>query len=313
MTTCEICGSTQFSIIATEIREGQGLIAQCEHCQLIFQQLDWGVDQIRDYYDSEYQVTNSLVTGRSLTPREHYEDRLKTIQPLFENIQPLLKNNMRVLEVGCGAGALLSKIRPHVKDCAGIELNQSFVKFINEELGIKAFSEDLMQIVFPNTFDLIISIDTLDHLPNPFFTLQKINRLLTSDGMVYLEVPNQQDAFNLFLPEENRVKYNKFFWHRAHLFYFTHETIVKLFERTGFYTDISCRHNYTLKNFLNWFFSGQPQKSFVAGTTDVGLFPGKSDFESQMNLLFEKIEPEFKQIMSTTFHGDTLCCLAKKK
>ena len=314
MPVCEICESQAFDLIASEIREGEGRILKCRECGLIIQDLEWDEARLKAYYEQEYQQTNSLVTGQEQTPREHFEDRLKTIYPVFKQIEPLLSDtDQRVLEIGCGAGSLLSLIKPRVEMCVGIELNSAFVEFIKSDLGIKAYAEDIARLGFEESFDLVISIDTLDHLPNPLETLRTMNDLLVPGGRVYLEVPNQRDALNLYLPPHTREKYNTFFWHRAHLFYFARETIARLFNKAGFDVSVHCRHNYTLKNYLNWYFLGSPQQSFVSGTTDVDLFSGKSEFEKRMNALFREIEPKFKEIMAGTFHGDTLCCVAVKK
>ena len=313
MAFCEICESQEFDLVASQIREGEGSILKCLECGLIIQDLGWDDAALKAYYEKEYQKTNSLVTGQEQTPREHFEDRLKTVEPIFKNIEPLLSGpDRRVLEIGCGAGSLLSLIKPHVQRCVGIELNSAFVEFIKSDLGIEAYAEDVVTLGFKSGFDLVISIDTLDHLPNPLETLRVMNDLLVPGGRVYLEVPNQQDALNLYLPPHTREKYNTFFWHRAHLFYFTKETITRLFNKAGFDVSVRCRHNYTLKNYLNWYFLGKPQPSFVSGTTGVDLFFGKSEFEERMNALFRENEPKFKKIMSDTFHGDALCCVAVK-
>lgn len=311
MPRCEICESSDFSLITTKIREGEGRIMRCKSCGLIIQDLGWDKDNLREYYEKEYQETNSLITGRKQTPKEHFEDRLKTVGPIFENIQKLLRPYMNVLELGCGAGTLLSLINPHVAKSVGVELHTPFVEFIKHELGIEAHAKDLKSLKYEGKFNLAVCIDSLDHMPNPLETLWSLRALLAPGGIIYMEVPNQEDALNLYLPESTRQQYNIFFWHRAHLFYFTRQTLANLFGKVGFRVSITCRHNYTLKNYLNWYFLGRPQQSFVTGTTDLGFFSGQSEFERRMNDLFRRIEPEFKTILAETFHGDTLCCVAE--
>ena len=309
MPVCEICEGIKFTRIATQIREGEGCILQCDKCGLVIQDTDWQGNSFSKYYDEEYQVTNSLVTGRVQTALEHFNDRLTTIHPVFKKIKPLLNQKSRVLDVGCGAGELLSLIKPHVDNCAGVELHKPFVDFIRNHLKIEARAADLNHVHFDQSFDLVISIATLDHLPNPLQTLLTMKRLLSPGGKIYLEVPNREEALNYFLPEANRIKFNKFFWHRAHLFYFTKETIAALFRKAGLAMEISCRHEYTMKNFLNWYFWGEPQSSFVTGVNEIGLFDGNSDFEVRMNHMFQMMEKQFKNIVSETFRGDTICCL----
>lgn len=308
MPKCEICNSQDFELIATQIREGEGKIAKCKTCGLVIQDLNWSEQRLRDYYENEYQVTNSLVSGKKQSVAEHYADRVKTIDSVFNCIRPLLRPESRVLEVGCGSGSLLSRIKPYVAYCAGVELHTPFVDFIKNDLAIEAFAVDVNKLKLEQKFDLIISISTLDHLPNPLETLTSMKNLLAPSGRIYLEIPNLDEALNCKLPEANRKKYNTFFWHRAHLFYFSRMTAAALFEKIGMKVDIRCRHEYTLKNFLNWYYTGTPQKDFVTGLTDTGLFKGDDFFETEMNKLFADIEPKFKQIMADSFGGDNLCC-----
>jgi SAM-dependent methyltransferase len=306
--SCEICEGSEFKLIATKIREGAGQIMKCAKCGLLIQNLDWDDNDLKQYYENEYQRTNSLVSDKIQTPKERYDSRLLTISPIFDQIKPLLNKNLKVLEVGCGSGALLSLIKPHVKKCVGVELYTPFVEFIKEELEIEAYAEDINQINIGDKFDLIISIATLDHLPNPGETLMTMRDYLTESGRLYIEVPNCDEALNHFLPEHNRLKYNEFFWHRAHMFYFNKDTLAALFKKCELNSKITSRHEYSLKNFLNWYFIGKPQPSFVGACNEKTLFDGHTDFEDKMNEMFSLMDRQFKSIMSDTYRGDSLCC-----
>ncbi|MBL7129812.1 MAG: class I SAM-dependent methyltransferase [Candidatus Omnitrophica bacterium] len=308
MPVCEICNNRDFALIATRVREGESRILKCDNCGLIIQNSVQDKEQLKEYYEIEYQRTNSLVRGKIQTPLEHFNDRLKTIKPIFEQIRFLLTPESKVLEVGCGPGSLLSLIKPHVAKCIGVELYSPFVDFMKEHLAIEAYAEDINRLNLKDSFDLVISIATLDHLPTPYETLSSMKNLLSSSGKIYIEVPNCDEALNRFLPPVNRTKFNKFFWQRAHLFYFTKETIAALFKKAGLEIKITCRHDYTLKNFLNWYFLGKPQASLVTGMTDTNFFEGKSDFELRANRMFKAAEKEFKIIISETFRGESLCC-----
>lgn len=310
---CEICGNKDFVLIATKIREGKGRILKCGSCGLIIQDIGWSSAKLKEYYEHEYQRTNSLVAGRTQTPAEHFKDRLSTIGPVFEGIKHLLKPDSNVLEVGCGAGSLLSLIKPHVANCVGIEAYTPFVDFINNELGIEAHAIDLAKLNSKVHFDIIISIATLDHIPNPCSTLLAMRGRLSKSGKIYIEVPSCEQALNLYLPSKMKEKFNEFFWHRAHLFYFDRSTISALFDKCGLSVSMTCRHDYTLKNFLKWYFTGRPQTSLVSGMSETGLFSGRSDFESRMNKMFELMEKDFKKIMAETFRGESFCCIGTSK
>ena len=310
MNSCEICGSEDFSLVATEIREGAGKICQCNSCGLVIQDISQTYEGLDKYYNEEYQLINSLVSGREQSPKEHFDDRIMTIKPIIENIRPYLNPQIKLLEIGCGTGELLYNIKSYVSEVTGVEINSRFVNFINSDLGIEAYAGDINKIdIGGRKFDFIISIATLDHLNNPLETLVTMRDLLAPDGKIYIEVPNRNEGLNHYIPSPNREMFNKFFWHRAHLFYFTKATITALFKKAGLNVSISCRHDYTLKNFLNWYFLGKPQSGLVTGMLDSRFFYGKSDFEVRMEKALSSLEEEFKMIMLQTFCGDNLCCI----
>lgn len=309
MQKCEICDNKNFSLIATKIREGDGRIIKCKNCGLIMQDIDWDERKLREYYEGEYQFTNPLIAGKILTPEEHFNERIQTIQPIFRQIKPLLSKEKKVLEVGGGPGALLSLCKPIVKKCVGVELNTEFVEFMKRNLGIEAYPEDVNKLKLDEKFDVIIMISTLDHLPNPLETLISLKNLLTVNGKIYVEIPNRDEALNYFIPEPNLSSFRKFFWHRAHLFYFTKETISALFKKVGLSIRVTCRHDYTLKNYLSWYFVGKPQSDIVTGMVRNVFLNGNSVFEVRMKKMFATMEKEFKGIMSETFRGDSLCCM----
>ncbi len=311
MQKCELCDGNHFHVIATEIREGPGTILQCDTCGLVAQDIEQTESDLKHYYNAEYQKTNSLREGTVQTPREHFSDSIRAFEAVFERVRPFLAKDKRVLDIGCGAGELLHLVKPHVTEAVGIELNEDFVRFIRDDLGIPAYAEDVNRMDLPDkSFDLIFCIMTLDHLPNPGETLSTMKRLLKDKGMIYIEVPNRDEALNRFLPEQNRKRFNTFFWHKAHYFYFTKETLFGMLKKAGLSAKIICRHQYTLVNFLNWYFCGTPQKAFVDATSKSHLFAGRSEFEHRMNGLFDDAEREFQTILSDTCTGDSLCCVA---
>jgi 2-polyprenyl-3-methyl-5-hydroxy-6-metoxy-1,4-benzoquinol methylase len=276
--------------------------------------MDQSEEDLSRYYNEEYQKTNSLVVGKLQTPREHFDDSIKALNGLLNNVRPLLRPRMTVLEVGCGTGEILYSIKPSVREVVAIELNKEFVDFIRNDLKIEAYNQDVNTMDFgTRKFDLILCIGTLEHLSNPLATLRTMKNLLAEGGILYLEVPNTEEAMNLYLPEPSRKKFNTFFWHRAHTFYFTRDTLKKILDRAGFSSNITSRHQYTLINFLNWYFTGQRQNRYLEASTGVRLFTGSNPFETEMNRMMEEMETRFHIILSKTGHGDTLCAVARKR
>jgi len=269
-------------------------------------------EEIDNYYNKEYQLTNSLEKGREQTAKERFDTRIKTIAPIIEQIKPCLKKGQRVLDIGCGAGEVLYSIKLFVSEVVGVELNKSFVDHVKNDLGFEAYCQDVNLIDFKDKkFDLIISFGALDHMPNPLETLKTMKSLLAPGGELCLFLPNRNEAMNFFLPESTREKFNAFFWHKAHFFYFTKETSEKLLTKAGFTCEITNYHQYTLKNFLNWYFTGASTKLSVDAMSNVDLFSGNDPFEQKINEMFQEMERRFHKIAEETFRGDMIRVIAK--
>lgn len=307
---CHLCEvEDNFKTISTKIREGDGLILECKNCGHVFQALEMNSDELEEYYNDIYTATNSL-SDSQIDVKEHFSERLKTLDNMLKQIDPILKKHMKVLDIGSGAGALMYSIKDKVKSLYATELNKSYVKFMNEK-GIKAQYGFFEKLEFDTKFDLIVSINALDHMPYPIEILKKIYSSLKEDGKIYLELPNRNEALNFFLPEEKQSNFNTFFWHKAHFHYFHEDTIRYALEKIGFKNiDINFRHQYTIVNFLNWYFTGDRQKVYVDATTNTALYNGSSDFESKMNELFKKTNEEFLEIMKETGRGDSMVITA---
>lgn len=309
---CNLCEAEQgFKTLSTKIREGKGLILECKNCGHIFQALEMNSDELEEYYNDIYTATNSL-SDTQIDVQEHFDERVKTLDNLLKQISPILEKNMKVLDIGSGAGALMYGIKDKVKSLYATELNKSYVKFMNEK-GINAQYGFFEKLEFDTKFDLIVSINALDHMPYPMKILKKIYSCLEDAGKIYLELPNRNEALNFFLPEDKQEKFNTFFWHKAHFHYFHEKTIRYALEKIGFKNiTINFRHQYTIINFLNWYFSGDRQKVYVDATTNTKLYQGNSEFETKMNQLFKKTNDEFLDIMKETGRGDSMVITATR-
>lgn len=103
----------------------------------------------------------------------------------------------RVLEMGCGRGAMSLCLAPRVKSVVGIDTDGDAIKFAQrkaEEIGITNVTfiqVDAQKLPFPDkTFTDVVSFDVLEHLPDLSGHLRESYRVLEPEGRYSFETPN---------------------------------------------------------------------------------------------------------------------------
>lgn len=113
--------------------------------------------------------------------------------------------NKEVLEIGCGRGGLSNYIRsvspPSVKLYA-CDYSEEAIEIAKNRFGeqyIHWQCEDIQAMSFSgNSFDRIISCETIEHVPHPSKALTEFFRVLRPGGKVYLTCPNYFNVFGLW-------------------------------------------------------------------------------------------------------------------
>jgi len=100
--------------------------------------------------------------------------------------------NLNVLEIGCGDGAMLQLLATRGAKAQGIDASSSGIARCRQN-GLAAQCLDVSTdgIPFPaESFELVISLETFEHLMNPFYALQEVRRVLRPAGRFICSVPN---------------------------------------------------------------------------------------------------------------------------
>lgn len=157
-------------------------------------------------------------------------------------IEPLLHMDKgkpcRVLEVGCAEGHTLEWLKQagYCSWAAGVEpyaqrhpRNTSIDQF--ERLDIESRLPDIP----PGSLDLILCLDVLEHLKDPWETMRQLDRLLKPGGRWIISVPNIRHYRVLFdLAFRGRFHYTDAgILDRTHLRFFTRSTLLEMVGSAG--------------------------------------------------------------------------------
>ncbi len=146
--------------------------------------------------DETFEAWNEQMS-RKYNP-DHYHKSRNPLLRLIEGrrtraiIRSLsIKPDDRVLDIGCGAGNMLSLIRAHR---TGVDLSDTMLirakANLSESVTLRKMSADRLD--FPDhSFDKIICSEVIEHVLHPRTVLQEISRVLTPDGLAAVSIPNE--------------------------------------------------------------------------------------------------------------------------
>lgn len=153
-----------------------------------------------------------------------------------EEIAPLLPTHAaRVLEVGCGTGPTLRWLKESGRcaEAVGMELFESAAAIARRHADrvIVGNAELLIDSAFDeSSFDLVLCLDVLEHMVDPWVFIAKVERLLKPGGLLIASIPNVRHlAVLLPLAFTGRWRYTPHgILDRTHLRFFTRESAIEL-------------------------------------------------------------------------------------
>jgi SAM-dependent methyltransferase len=202
---CYQCGGEAASpfVVAEEDltgKPGRFQFVQCDACGLAYQNPRLRLEHIGAYYDDEYIAHRKRTDWGVLTPlyqwamEKHDRDKLALCEGYVS-----LGAGSRVLDIGCGAGTFLDRVRQASgASVTGVDFKDlshlPWMRNIDFRLGL-FYEQDFGQ----DRFDLITMWHFLEHDYDPQRTLRYARGLLAPGGRLVVEVPRLDSvSFRLY-------------------------------------------------------------------------------------------------------------------
>lgn len=310
---CYFCGSKNYDVIQDTLRHGEKRkVLKCKKCDLVFLAPYHGKDLEAFYRSSEYRKKHSPVLGKAITPKKMFDISLPLQAYRVSKIKPYLKKHMRVLEVGCSTGHFLYAIKPFVKERAGIELNKTHAVFARKKVGVKISEQPIEKSGFPeNHFDIICAYQVLEHIEAPREFLSAFLPYLKKDGRIFIEVPNINDPL---LTIYKIPSYQQFYYHDAHLFYYSAHTLKDMMRSAGFEGKVEGFQLYNFLNHIHWLFAGKPQANATIATGEPFLIADKKNkYANVLNTWMGRVDKEYRAMLEKNLFSDCLLYIGKRK
>lgn len=307
---CPICKEDRPKLTATvrdiEYQSSKDIYTyyQCSNCDVVF--LDSPpVDKLDIIYPDHYysysnqKTTASFLMRTLLGFKDYLDSRIFT-----GLLNRLNTNDISVLDVGGGTGFTVDAIRKidsRVNSTLIIDIDQN-AEDIALANGHEFSNATIEKAKIDRKFDLVIMLNLIEHVEDPYLVLQKIFNNTITGGYVVIKTPNTNSLnFKIF---------NKSYWggyHAPRHFVLFNETnILDLCQRVGF-SEVEIKFTQGAPQWASTIYGIMHHKSVMAS----GEFPTKI-FANHVSSLMLAVLAVFDFTLGRFFGTDQMFVIIKK-
>jgi len=244
------------------------------------------------YYQQEMSTYNNVY---ELNELNYFKNKITQKDFVIDKI--IKKNNKKknLLDIGCGEGFTLDYYIKKGWDVLGLDFSSFGLETHNKHLKSHLIKGDIFNEIQKLAlsglkYDLLVMDNLLEHVIDPQDLIQQCFRLISNDGVLVIEVPNDFSDFQLELLREGKI--NKKYWeaYPDHLTYFSCQSLQNLMEINGWKTE-KIISDFPIEGYLP-----NPNSNYVNNKV-----VGKSAHQSRMfieNFLHQNLTNKFSDLIA---------------
>jgi 2-polyprenyl-3-methyl-5-hydroxy-6-metoxy-1,4-benzoquinol methylase len=225
---CNLCGADDFQVVFPKGYAQLHRIVRCKRCELMYANPQELIDCERFLNDPvELDPNNPSVAQYYRKQEIQIPDNLKALEVLNQ----MRPQRGKLLEIGCFRGVFAECIRAAGWEVTGLEPDAGAFRHAREKYGL-----NVVHGVLPHpelkadTFDAVVLLHVIEHMPDPAANLREIRRLMKPGGVFVVETPRFDSLMFKVLGRRERSVGNC----NGHIYFFTVPTLTRLLENNGF-------------------------------------------------------------------------------
>lgn len=179
-------------------------------------------DKLPSYYKSEDYISHTD-NKRNLFEKAYHIVKRVSLKRKVKLINSFQLNGNTLLDIGCGTGDFLNATQQKNWEINGIEPNEKARNIANKKTKNSVFATEQLLEYKPKSFDVITLWHVLEHLPNLEEHFSIFKKLLKSNGVLIIAVPN----YNSYDAQHYKKDWAAYDVPR-HLWHFSKTSILKL-------------------------------------------------------------------------------------
>lgn len=228
---CPICDNNNFHLLAEKDRYGLYCPnVACKRCGLVMINPRMTTRAYQEFYNLEYR---DLYTGRQGNAANFFKGQLVRGARLFQyltsnNLLLSPEKNPLVLEIGCGAGGILSYFKDRGYQVKGLDLGAEYLKYGVEQHGLDLSVGTIHDVELSTPPNLVIYSHVMEHITDPVAELTSLRKITDNQTLIYVEVPGVKNLSTGYRKDPLR------YFQNAHTFSFSLTSLNNLFIKNGF-------------------------------------------------------------------------------
>lgn len=211
-TPCRICNSS-----STLFFQDNRQFFKCSECRLIFSEDFPGKEDEENHYKTQWETTDP----------DFWKSQVDVLVSLINNY----RTPKRILDFGSGSGEMTREFQQRGYDITPLEpMIHGYLKDQN----------------YPAPFDVVIAVEVLEHLLDPWNEIREIENVLEPDGIIIFSTL----LTNEFIDRPDAAEHFKNWWYKndpTHIGFFCNHVLSKMADIGNYDIDIIGDKVFVLK------------------------------------------------------------------